>query len=79
MGTPSLVLRGDRLFAFEMYNLDNDPAEKDNLLAAEDAGMDALLASEWVSALTVPLGDKVDDAEVDLPTMLDGAERVSVY
>jgi hypothetical protein len=78
MGSPVFALRGDRLFAFELYDLTNDPAERNNLLGARDAGVDALLSSEWAGTVTVPVGDAADDAEVDLPTMLKGAERIGV-
>jgi hypothetical protein len=76
MGSPVLALHDDRLFAFELYDLTSDPAERNNLLGTRDAGVDALLTSEWVGPVTVPIGATADDAEVDLATMLEGAERV---
>jgi len=79
MGSPALVRRGDRLFGFELYDLESDPLERHNLLTTGDAGVDALLASEWARPLTVPIGDATDDAEVDLATMLEDAERVTAF
>jgi hypothetical protein len=74
LGAPVLVRRGDRLFAFELYDLGDDPTERHNLLDGGRDGLDALMAEPWGASVTMPIGD--DDTEVDLAAMLEGAERL---
>ncbi len=76
LGSPVLFLRGNRMFAFELYDLDGDPTERHNLLAAGGDGVEALRASPWATSVTMPIGDETDDTEVHLPTMLEEAERI---
>jgi hypothetical protein len=73
LGRPVLALRGDRLLAFEVYDLKNDPDERHNLLASYSDAKDFLLAEPWLNRVSVPTGDSVD---VDLATMLNGAEGI---
>ncbi len=77
LGAPVLVLHGDRLFAFELFNLTDDPSERLNLLAADGSGMDRLMESGREMSVTVPVSDEGEDTEVSLPTMLAGAQRIA--
>ena len=75
LGRPVLALRGDQLLAFEVCDLKNDPDERDNLLVSYDDTKRFLFDEPWVSAVSVPTGDHRD---VDLLSVLEGAEGVSV-
>jgi hypothetical protein len=77
LGSPVLALRDDRLFAFELYNLGQDPGEHHNLLAAADGGAKMLAQSPWASVVTVPTGTQANTPEVGLSAMLEGAEYIA--
>ncbi len=77
LGAPLLALHGDRLFAFELYDLTDDPSERHNLLAVDGDGMDRLMESGRDMSVTVPVGDASEEPEVHLSTMLAGAERIA--
>lgn len=76
LGSPVFAVRGNRLFALELYDLVHDPTESHNLLGADEAWLDTLMEHRVATPITVPFGDTTGDAEVDLPTMLQGAERI---
>ena len=78
LGRPMLVFGGDRLFAFELYDMVSDPAERHNLLATDGTGMEALLAAGRTLSATLPLSGVPDAAEVDIATVLADVEHVTV-
>ena len=73
LGRPVLALHRDQLLAFEVYDLKDDPAERHNLLVSYSDAKHFLLDEPWVTSVSVPTGDQAD---VDLPTMLEGAEGI---
>lgn len=73
LGAPVVVLHGDHLFAFELYDLTDDPTEGQNLLGGDGVKMATLRQYGRAMSVSVPLGDD----EVDLATMLDGADRIA--
>jgi len=79
LGRPMLAFGGDRLFAFELYDLVSDPAERNNLLATDGTGMEALLAAGRALSTTLPVSGAPDAAEVDIVTVLDDVEHVAVH
>lgn len=74
LGSPALVLRSNRMFAFELYDLEADPEERDNVLLRGDP-VDALAQSRWGSSVTLP-ADGFDGAEDSLRVVLEAAELV---
>jgi hypothetical protein len=73
LGSPVLALHGDRLLAFEEYDLDADPREERNLLAEAPGWGRELERGGWSSTVTMPAPD---GTELGLANLLDGAELV---
>jgi arylsulfatase A-like enzyme len=76
LGAPVFALRREHLLAFELYDLENDPGESLNLLGGDGGGVATLVRSRWAPLVTVPPA-QTDGAEVDLLTVLDGAEHIT--
>jgi arylsulfatase A-like enzyme len=76
LGAPVFALRREHLLAFELYDLENDPGESRNLLGGDGGGVATLVRSRWAPLVTVPPA-QTDGAEVDLLTVLDGAEHIT--
>jgi hypothetical protein len=72
-GSPVLMIKDDRLFAFEQFDLAADPLERENLLLQSDGAMEGLLAAPWAATISMPTAD---GADIDLASMLDGSERI---
>jgi hypothetical protein len=74
LGSPMLCFRGDRLFGFELFDLERDPEEVHNLLVPDDGAREMLLSSGRALSVTVPQGDESEPGEMDLSILLEGAE-----
>jgi hypothetical protein len=70
VGSPELVVSGDRLFGFERFDLASDPTEAHNLLAREGDGPAGLLGSPMGPSITMPMDGR---GEVGLATLLEGS------
>jgi hypothetical protein len=75
LGSPALVARGDRLYAFELFDLERDPSERENLLGSGPDGLEPLKSEPWATTVTAPLADDGGD-EVAVDRILAGAERL---
>jgi hypothetical protein len=72
-GSPVLVIKDDRLFAFEQFDLAADPLERENLLLQGDDALGSLLATPWTATISMPTADGPD---IDLASMLEGGEQI---
>jgi hypothetical protein len=75
LGSPVLALHGDRLFAFEEFDLDTDPLEQHNLLRGTPGWGGELGRGAWSPTVTMPAPD---GTELALTHLLDGAEFVEL-
>jgi hypothetical protein len=67
------VIKDDRLFAFEQFDLAADPLERENLLLQGDDALGSLLATPWTATISMPTADGPD---IDLASMLEGGEQI---
>jgi hypothetical protein len=77
MGSPALALHDERLYAFECYDLTDDPGETCNRLSGDRRWAEQLAADPCARALTVPAGPVPADGEAELPSLLASAELVA--
>ena len=75
LGSPALVASGDRLYGFELFDLERDPSEQENLLGSGSDGLELLRAKPWTTMVTAPVADG-DGDEVPVATILESAERM---
>jgi Sulfatase len=75
LGSPVFALHGDRLLAFEEFDLDADPLEQRNLLRGTSGWGGELQHGAWSSTVTMPAPDGTELALADL---VDGAEFVEL-
>ncbi len=72
-GSPTMHIVGDRLFAFEQFDLDADPLEQRNLLAGRADWPRELLGGPWRTEATMPGSDRT---ELDLTTIFAAGETL---
>jgi hypothetical protein len=72
-GSPVLALNGERLLAFEMFDLEADPQETENLLGSLSDWTEAVRSATWAQP-TVPSSENEDRGEIEVASILNGAE-----
>jgi hypothetical protein len=77
MGSPALALQEERLYAFESYDLRDDPGETRNRLSGDRGWAQELASHPCARAMTVPAGLAGDDGEVELRSLLEASELIA--